>query len=152
MQTKLTRQEIKSEILNNQNITLSELTKILRLRDKTIKHQDVSGSHNSLLADGLVAKIGLGERKKVLDILIVEKSKSKANRPYDSSGEGKALARHLIIKAIDKSVKSTKKNIKFVWFRLRFELEMAKEHSSVRFVTAENSKDNYFKMLQTIAK
>jgi hypothetical protein len=63
MQTKLTRQEIKSEILNNQNITLSELTKILRLRDKTIKHQDVSGSHNSLLADGLVAKIGL-ERKK----------------------------------------------------------------------------------------
>jgi hypothetical protein len=35
---------------------------------------------------------------------------------------------------------------------LRFELEMAKEHSSVRFVTAENSKDNYFKMLQTIAK
>jgi hypothetical protein len=55
-------------------------------------------------------KIGLGERKKVLDILIVEKSKSKANRPYDSSGEGKALARHLI-KAIDKSVKSTKKKI-----------------------------------------
>jgi hypothetical protein len=55
----------------------------------------------------LVAKIGL--EKKVLDILIVEKSKSKANRPYDSSGEGKALARHLIIKAIDKSAKSTKK-------------------------------------------
>jgi hypothetical protein len=98
-----------------------------------------------------VAKIGLGERKKVLDILIVEKSKSKANRPYDSSGEGKALARHLIIKAIDKSVKSTKKKIlnlsgsdcALAW--------NGKEHVVVRFVTAENSKDNYFKMLQTIA-